>query len=163
MIEFNGKIYASVEEMPPEERKVYEEAMRLLAEGKEKGLGGLMKEVKEVSGSHQEVEIRAVKIVVNGQEYTSVEGMPPEARKIYEQSIAEMERLAGRSADGQALEAGTPSATEPVVSAPSLGAAPPQSTSRVVTEEPTLRFISILVVLFLTVAVGFVLMMFLLR
>ena len=157
MIEFNGKTYASVEEMPPEERKAYEAAMRLLAESDKKGLWELMKAARKAGGVHHEVTIRAMKIVVNGREYTSVEEMSPEDRSLYEQAMTNLE---GSAEEGQEAPAvGVPSATEPGVSGP-LEAAP-----SVMKEEPLLGLAPIVaVVLFLlALAVGFVLVMGFLR
>jgi hypothetical protein len=40
------------------------------------------------------------KITVNGVEYGSLEAMPPEARKLYEQAMAQMPELVDRNGDG---------------------------------------------------------------
>jgi hypothetical protein len=42
----------------------------------------------------------AAKITVNGTSYDSVEAMPPEARRLYEQTLANLPELADRDGDG---------------------------------------------------------------
>lgn len=61
-----GKTYRSVEEMPPEVRQAYDQAMASL-----NGIG----------------EFHSEKIVINDKEYTSADEMPPEVRQIYEEML----------------------------------------------------------------------------
>lgn len=159
MIEFNDKTYRSVEEMPPEVRKAYEEAMRHLAEAREKGLTALTKATQEESGLHRKVEIHTTKIVVNGQEYASMEEMPPEVRKIYEQAMklagVSLTEPAGQNVEGQA---------EPALSASPPETSQPRTAPGAVKEEPSLRLAPLLMVLgLIALILGFVLVMGLLR
>jgi len=65
-IRFNGREYSSLEEMPPEVRQVYENA---LASG--------------------QIRIqKSAKLVFNGQEYNSLDEMPEPVRRQYEQVMA---------------------------------------------------------------------------
>jgi hypothetical protein len=76
-IVFNGREYASVEEMPAEERRLYEEALRqagpLFTGG---GRGGV-----SVSTDLQ------TRILHNGREYRDPEGLPAEVRLQYERAM----------------------------------------------------------------------------
>jgi hypothetical protein len=74
----NGTEYESVEDMPDNIRRVYEEALHSLAEPRRTG-----------------------RITFNGKEYQSVEDMPPDIRRTY-QSIAEIAESAERSPDPKA-------------------------------------------------------------
>ncbi len=64
-----GKEYASVADMPPEMRRVYELART----------------------SQNLTDETKVKIVYNGTEYSNIDSMPPEVRKKYEHEQAAME------------------------------------------------------------------------
>jgi len=79
---FNGREYSSVEEMPPDVRGVYEDAMASVAALDKAGGSG---------GSHVRITTR---LVVNGKEYSSVHEMPPLIR-------AAFEKLAHRGETGQ--------------------------------------------------------------
>ncbi|MBN1364008.1 MAG: hypothetical protein JW976_04295 [Syntrophaceae bacterium] len=63
----NGKVYSSVEEMPADIRKAYEQAM-----SNTKGIEG--ENIFSISS----------KIIFNGQEFDSVDSMPADVRQTYE-------------------------------------------------------------------------------
>lgn len=69
---FNGKEYSSVDEMPPDVRKLYDDVIASIASPDKAGGSG---------GVHIKV---ATRLVVNGKEYTSVHEMPPLVRAAYE-------------------------------------------------------------------------------
>jgi len=86
-IRFNGKEYASLGEMPPEERRRYEEVVQ--------SLGPLLSnpdsnettrsfEIGKDPGVHATVRTR---IVVNGQTYNSPDELPPDLRRHYEEAM----------------------------------------------------------------------------
>ena len=69
---FNGREYSSVEEMPPDVRRVYEDAMASVAALDKAGGSG---------GPHIRITTR---LVVNGKEYSNVHEMPPLIRTAFE-------------------------------------------------------------------------------
>lgn len=72
----NGREYGSVEELPADVRQAYERAMAAVPHGNAAGAAeAAPREVRTVVNS---------KIVFNGQEYSSVDAMPPEVRSVYE-------------------------------------------------------------------------------
>ena len=73
-----GKSYGSVQEMPPEVRRVYELA---------------------VETRNQEHKTAHVKLVFNGQEYDSLESMPADVRKLYQTQQVAMETYRDFSVD----------------------------------------------------------------
>lgn len=85
-IQFNGREYASLEDMPAEERRRYEVVIR--------NLGPLMagtgaKDAGIPSGPGDEASVRAVvntRIVVNGREYGSADELPPDIRRLYDEA-----------------------------------------------------------------------------
>lgn len=113
-INFNGKTYNSLDEMPPEARQAYEQAMALLAdqdgnglpdfvEGLLKGQGAdALKPLNVLSAAHTQ-------IVFNGQTYSSVDQMPPEARQAYEKAMGAFDQ--NRNGVPDALEQGSFSAS----------------------------------------------------
>ena len=85
-IVFNGKEYDSVDAMPPDVRKEYEVALETLRKsGGEEILSVLQRDVG-VTGAHIKATFR--EIVVNGKTYDSVDAMPPDVRRTYEQAMA---------------------------------------------------------------------------
>lgn len=90
----NGKEYDGIEAMPPDVRKDYEALLESL-----KNTGG--EDVLSVLKSPGHATIKTTttvrQIVVNGKSYGSVEEMPAETRRIYEEAMARM--AAGTSAE----------------------------------------------------------------
>jgi len=85
-IVFNGREYDSVEVMPPDVRTEYELALETLRKsGGEEILTVLQRDVG-VRGTHIKATYR--EIVVNGNKYDSVDAMPPDVRRVYEQALA---------------------------------------------------------------------------
>ncbi len=120
MIEFNGKKYSSVEEMPPDEREAYEKAINMLKNLTE---SGKKVEIKETVQSTSVEEKPDGSIVVDGQEYSSVDEMPPEVRAKYEKLKNDLAGL---------LE----SLPTPPLSSPSAEQALPQTASKAIEAEP---------------------------
>src|SRR5689334_14003079 len=84
-IVLNGKEYDGVESMPPDVRKDYETVLESLqATGGDEVLSLLR------SGEHANIKATFREIVVNGKSYGSVEEMPADVRKTYEEAVARM-------------------------------------------------------------------------
>ena len=77
-IVIGGSEYRSVEDMPPELRRVYEVALK---------------------ASQTAADAPKIKVVFEGKEYDSVDSMPPEVRKQYEHQQAAMETYRDFSVD----------------------------------------------------------------
>jgi hypothetical protein len=92
---FNGREYSSVEEMPPDVRRVYEDAMASV---------GALDKAGGSGGSHITITTR---LVVNGKEYSSIHEMPPLIR-------AAFEKLAHRRETGQSSEGPTETPRAPL-------------------------------------------------
>ncbi len=99
-IVFNGQEYPSLDAMPPEARKAYQQVMGMFADKDGNGVP----DVFEGRGSDA-VVIEQSSIVVNGQAYPGVEAMPADVRRIYEQAMGALAKSGG--AAGAAGAAGT--------------------------------------------------------
>ncbi len=91
----NGKEYDGIESMPPDVRKDYEAVLESL-----KTTGG--EEVLSLLQRGERASIKATfrELVVNGKKYGSVEEMPADVRRIYEQAVAGMGSAAAPPAAG---------------------------------------------------------------
>ena len=106
-IVIDGKTYKSVDEMPPDIRAKYEEALRALDkdrngmpdmptgmhpfEDKNKdGMPDPFEALATLQGSLSNV-MGSTKIVVNGQAYDGLDQLPPEVRAQYEQAMGAMD------------------------------------------------------------------------
>ena len=85
-IVFNGKEYDSVDAMPPDVRKEYEVALETLRKSGGEEILSVLQRDMGVTGAHIKATFR--EIVVNGKTYDSVDAMPPDARRTYEQAMA---------------------------------------------------------------------------
>src|SRR5688500_5696856 len=97
-ITFNGKTYQSLDEMPPEARQAYEQALRLLADQNANGvpdfLDGLV-QGQSLDSMLQPLSVLSAantQIVYNGQTYTNLHDMPPEARQAYQQAMRALDQ-----------------------------------------------------------------------
>jgi len=87
-IVFNGKQYDSVDLMPPDVRKDYEVALETLRKSGGEEILSVLQRDMGVTGTHIKATFREV--VVNGKKYDSVDAMPPDVRRTYEQAIARL-------------------------------------------------------------------------
>lgn len=89
----NGKEYDGIEAMPPDVRKGYEAVLESL-----KNTGG--EEVLSLLERGDRASIKATfrEIVVNGKHYGSVDEMPADVRRVYEQALARMGSAAAEPA-----------------------------------------------------------------
>jgi hypothetical protein len=96
----DGQEFSSVEEMPPDVRRRYEQAMSALADRDGDGVPDIMQSglsgmEDEGDGFHKvEVETRN-EYVVDGKEYSSLDEVPPEAREMLGRMMRDMPDGAG--------------------------------------------------------------------
>lgn len=106
LIVIDGKTYNSVDEMPPDVRANYEQAMKSL---KEKGRNGFPNQFENINNilkdqdvngipdifegdTSTQISTRSTRIIVNGKEYNSVDELPPDTRERYEQTMGAMDK-----------------------------------------------------------------------
>ena len=148
----NGQEYDSVEAMPPDVRRLYEEATKLLADRDGDGVPDLMQDPAAITHA---TTITTTQFVVDGRTYTDPAAMPPEARARYE---AAMKRL---DADGSGvpdiLESGGLAARFSTTSSPPTPTAIPSQPTRFESTERRLWLgvLVILVVLIVALAVWY--------
>jgi hypothetical protein len=87
LIVIDGKTYNSVNEMPPEVRARYEQAVRSLGDEDRDGRTDIFDAAPPAP-----VMSGGMKFVVDGREYTSIEDLPPEARAKYEQAMGILDK-----------------------------------------------------------------------
>ncbi len=85
-IVFNGQEYDSVDAMPPDVRKEYDVALETLRKSGGEEILSVLQRDMGVSGTH--IKATFHEIVVNGKKYDSVDAMPPDVRRTYEQAMA---------------------------------------------------------------------------
>lgn len=107
-IVIDGKTYKSVDEMPPDIRAKYEEAMRALDRDRngmpdmfdqanpfeDKNKDGMPDSLEGLASLHGSVPnvMSSSKILVNGQLYNGLDQLPPEIRAQYEQAMNAMDK-----------------------------------------------------------------------
>ena len=104
IIVIDGKTYNSVEEMPPDIRQKYEQAMQSLGDANnnqipdafetmnifaDKDKDGTPDMLENLASSHATVS--TMKIIVDGKEFNALEDLPPEARARYEEAMGKLD------------------------------------------------------------------------
>src|SRR5688572_278600 len=104
MIVIDGKTYNSVEDMPPDIRQKYEQAMKSLGDANnnqipdvfetmnifaDKNKDGIPDVLENLVASH--ATVNTMKIIVDGKEFDGLENLPPEARAKYEQAMGKLD------------------------------------------------------------------------
>jgi len=112
---FNGRVYQSVSEMPPDERQFYERLEKLVTDADRDGVPdilqqgsiagvkqvfGFMKDISQMSKSgktldqHQLaiIKVTDTSITVNGKTFRNADEMPAEVRRMYQQAVSEAEQ-----------------------------------------------------------------------
>ena len=105
LIVIDGKTYNSVDEMPEDVRKNYEQAMSGFKGINASNISGALDDVKnifadkdnngvpDVFENNQAINISGgMKYVVDGQVFNSINDLPPEARAKYEQAMGSMDK-----------------------------------------------------------------------
>ena len=88
-ITINGQSYGSPDEMPPEVRGMYEDALRAAGQSFARGpKGGNTQVFTGPVGRHVKADMVVNKtIVVNNQSYGSLDELPPDVRQLYEAAL----------------------------------------------------------------------------
>ena len=102
VIVIDGKTYNSAEEIPPDVRQKYEQAMSSLADANGNSIPDALENIfadQDKNGVPDMLEnlgagnpiVSSMKIVVNGKEFNGIESLPPEARAKYEAAMSKLD------------------------------------------------------------------------
>jgi hypothetical protein len=141
VIVIDGKTYNSVDEMPPDIRQKYEQAMRSLGDANDnqipdvfetmnvfadKDKDGVPDVLGNLAASH--ATVNTMKIIVDGKEFDGLENLPPEVRATYEEAMGKLD--VNRNGIPDFVEAMVNTAIQNVMSvSTSRGETPPRSTT----------------------------------
>ena len=104
VIVIDGTTYHSAEEMPPDIRQKYEQAMRALGDANsnqipdafetmnifaDKDKDGIPDVLENLTAGH--ATVNSMKIIVDGKEFDGLENLPPEARAKYEEAMGKLD------------------------------------------------------------------------
>ena len=149
IIVIDGKTYNSIEEMPPEVRQKYEQAMQALGDANGNRIPDAFENMnifadQDKNGMPDVVEnlvagqavVNSMKIVVDGKEFNSLDGLPPEVRANYEAAMSKLD--ANKNGIPDFVE-GMLKTTEQTISSPSnfVMETPPSSAPLPVTSPAT--------------------------
>jgi hypothetical protein len=127
LIVIDGKTYKSVDEMPEDVRRNYENAIRNL-DNNRNGTPDLFEGAASFQDTTTNV-VNATKIIVNGQVFDGLDQLPPEVRAKYEQAVGALDANKNGIPDFVEGMLGTSNQTNPV--AINMGTAtPPRHASR---------------------------------
>jgi hypothetical protein len=92
MIVVNGKSYASLDEMPPEVRQEYQQAMGILADKNQNGLPDVFEGLLETGNVNVQTStvLGSTQFIVDGKVYSNMNELPPEAWQKFEQALGKM-------------------------------------------------------------------------
>ena len=104
LIVIDGKSYHSVDEMPPDIRQKYDEAIRALGDAPENPTPDAFEAMnifadRDKNGVPDILEdsaagdaaVNSLKIIVDGKEFNGIEDLPPEARARYEAAMGKLD------------------------------------------------------------------------
>jgi len=104
LIVIDGKTYKSVNEMPPDVRQKYEQAMSALRDEDGNRVPDVFESMSPPADKDQDdmpdvfenmasnsVAASTMKIIVDGKEFSGIEDLPPEARARYEQAMNQLD------------------------------------------------------------------------
>lgn len=104
VIVIDGKTYKDVNEMPPEIRQQYEQAMKSLGDSNNNQIPDAFETMnilgdKDKNGVPDVLEnivagqsvVNSMKIIVDGKEFNGLEDLPPEARARYEEAMGKLD------------------------------------------------------------------------
>lgn len=83
LIVIDGKTYSSVNEMPEEVRRQYEQAMNTLKDQDQNRTPDVFEKIPVA-----ETVLSSMKIIVDGKEVNSIDDLPPDARAKYDKAMA---------------------------------------------------------------------------
>ncbi|HKQ58856.1 MAG TPA: hypothetical protein VJY35_13410 [Candidatus Eisenbacteria bacterium] len=86
-ITVNGQSYDSAESMPPDVRRAYEEALRTIGPSRAGGPDGSTQVFTSRAGSFGANLVVNRTITVNDRTYGSVDDLPPDMRRLYEEAL----------------------------------------------------------------------------
>ncbi|HJQ14814.1 MAG TPA: hypothetical protein VJ830_08715 [Anaerolineales bacterium] len=104
IIVIDGKTYNGIEDMPPDVRQKYEQAMRSFGDANSIGIpdawetlnifadtdqDGMPDGLKTITAGHQLGH--SMKVIVDGKEFNGLEHLPPEARAKYEEAMGKLD------------------------------------------------------------------------
>lgn len=104
VIVIDGKTYKSIDDMPPDIRQKYEQAMRSLGDANDnqipdafetmniladKDRDGVPEVLENIAAGH--VLVNSMKIMVDGKEFDGLEHLPPEVRARYEEAMGKLD------------------------------------------------------------------------
>jgi hypothetical protein len=147
IIVIDGQTYRSVDEMPPDIRQKYEEAMRSLGDANEnripdafesmnsladKDKNGVPDVVESIAAGH--VAVNSMKFVFDGKEFSSIENLPPEARARYEEAMGKLD--ANQNGIPDFVEGMTGTSNQTVNVSASFGVETPRRSARTAQDNP---------------------------
>jgi hypothetical protein len=103
IIVIDGKTYKSVEEMPADVRRTYESAMSQLADNDRNGLPDVLEDLTSLKdqnkngmpdafeGMVSNIVASSTKFIADGNEYSSLDELPPDVRAKYEQAMGTLD------------------------------------------------------------------------
>src|SRR6266498_3909586 len=92
-LNFNGKTYNSLDDMPPDVRAQYEAVSNVFADKNQNGVPDIMENLMGAGA----IRMQTNTIIYDGKTYTNVNDLPPEVRAKYE---AAMGKLADENHNG---------------------------------------------------------------
>jgi hypothetical protein len=96
-IKVNGKTYKSVDEMPPDVRRQYEQAMqRMMADRDRNGVPDILEHPSSSTGVASVGTKQFDQISVNGKTYNRLEDVPQEFREAIQRAIASKTAMPAR-------------------------------------------------------------------
>src|SRR5215470_10817720 len=103
-IVIDGKIYNSVDEMPADVRQRYEQALSSLKDQNGNGVPDILENNNRLADNNSDgipdiaenplgspIVKAALKIMMNGREFHSIDDLPPEVRAKYEQAMSKLD------------------------------------------------------------------------
>lgn len=137
IINFNGKTYTSLADMPADERRLYEQLMGAFGDQNQDGVPDMFEGLVGASAGGQPVVHAQTTIVYNGQVYHSLDQMPPAVRADYAQVQAQFDANANGLPDAVEglINQFSPAAADPAAGRAAPVAAPSPYNAPVVSPE----------------------------
>lgn len=104
LIVIDGKTYHSVDEMPPDIRQTYEQAIRSLGDANDNHIPDMLEHMNMFADKNRngvpdalenvaagQVIASSMKIIVDGKEFNGIENLPPEIRARYDEAMRRLD------------------------------------------------------------------------